>query len=351
MIKANALPTLIGSFPGSDYQKAMDLIFKYTPEIPCWPQLPAFPHEGMLIQFSHGLPGFDPEKLVIDPTSPGFEEEMLAFYEEYMAVKEGGKPLSESLFVIKETEAKGLYLLKENFKSKENAFAVKGQITGPFTLATGLKTPEGKAAFYDPTLRDIIVKMVAMKAAYQAEFLKELGMPVIIFLDEPALSGFGSSAFVGVSREEILAALSEVALEIKEREGLVGVHVCANTEWDLLIEAGLDVLNFDAFDYLDRFLLFAEDLKNFIAEGKVIAWGIVPTLKPEVLANIEADELVGKLDSSIEELAQKAQLDYQEILRHSLITPSCGMGTLPENLVEKALSLLKETSATLRAKL
>ncbi|OAG27901.1 uroporphyrinogen decarboxylase/cobalamine-independent methonine synthase family protein [Thermodesulfatator autotrophicus] len=347
MFKGKLLPTLIGSFPGKNHETVVDLILKYCPEIPCWPQLPAYPQEGMLIQFSRGLPGFQPENLTIDPTSEDFEPQMLQFYEEYLAVKEGGRPVLESAFALTPEEARGLFLLKEKLGDLK-PLAVKGQVTGPFTLATGLKTPDGKACFYDSTLRDIITKQVALKAAFQVEFLKDLGVPVIIFLDEPALAGFGSSSFVGVSREEVLTVLGEVTDEIKARGGIAGVHVCANTEWDLLVEAGIDILNFDAFDYLDRFMLYSQDISKHITNGGNVAWGIVPTLKPEALKESTAESLARQLESAFDKLRKEGNLSQEQIVEQGLITPSCGMGTLPENLVEKALSLLREISSVLK---
>ena len=339
-----AHPTLIGSFPGKDYQWALDLIFQYCPEIPSWPQLPAYPAEGMLVQFSRGLPGFQPENLILDQEAPDFEAQMLAFYEEYLAVKEGAKDIEETRFALREDEARGFFLFCERLKGlTQRPYAVKGQVTGPFTLATGLKTKEGKAVFYDETLRDLVTKIVALKAVFQVKRLKAFGAPVIIFLDEPALAGFGSSSFVGVSREEVVMILREVAQEIRAVGGLVGAHVCANTEWDLLIEAGLELLNFDAFDYLDRFLLYRKPLKDFVQKGGNIAWGIVPTLKPEALRTVRAGELVKRLKEAFECLKEEG-LSLNETLNSSLITPSCGMGTLPQDLVPRALSLLREVS-------
>ncbi len=341
-------PILIGSFPGRDHEEALSLILKYTPEIPCWPQLPDLPEEGMLVQFSRGLPGFDARNLIIDPERPDFEEEQLKFYEEYLKIKEGKKTLSESFFAIKKEEAPGLFLLDQKIATlPSRPYALKGQITGPFTLATGLKTPDGRAPFYDESLRDLITKLVALKAAFQVHFFKKHGLPVIIFLDEPALAGFGSSSFVGVSREEVIAVLQEVATEIEAAGGIPGAHVCANTEWDLLIESGLKILNFDAFDYLDRFLLYEKDISSFLSSGGNVAWGIVPTLKMEALKETTAEELIGRLNQAFERLS-KFNLSRKKILRQSLLTPSCGMGTLKEELVLKALSLLRQITESFR---
>jgi hypothetical protein len=51
------LATGIGSLPHQDADKALDLIFKYTPQVPFWPQLPKRDaREGMTAQFMERLP-------------------------------------------------------------------------------------------------------------------------------------------------------------------------------------------------------------------------------------------------------------------------------------------------------
>lgn len=339
-------PTLIGSFPFTEHREAVRLVLEYTPEIPCWPQLPAR-GEGMLVQFSSGLPGFDPEKLVVDPGRDDFEEERLRFYEEYLSVTEGGEALEETRFFPAPDEVPGLYVLLEAVSGGPSPLALKGQITGPFTLATGLKTPDGRALFYDPELRDLVIKLVALKARAQAEFLGKAGRPVVVFLDEPALSGFGSSAFVGVSREEVLSALSEVISEIRRAGALVGIHVCGNTDWSLLTESPIQIVNFDAYDFSEKFIAYDRELKEFIKKGGRVAWGLVPTLRREDLERVSPGDLLRKFESLVEELSSRTGLSPGEILRASLFTPSCGMGTLSPELVRKALSDLRSLSEAL----
>jgi hypothetical protein len=104
---------------------------------------------------------------------------------------------------------------------------------------------------------------------------------VIIFIDEPALAGFGSSELISISKEEILACLREVVDAIHTDGGLAGIHVCANTDWSLVLESGADIVNFDAYAYFDRFILYGDPIREFLAAGGMLAWGIVPTLEPE----------------------------------------------------------------------
>ena len=78
--------TFIGSLPLSDVQRAVDLVLAHAPRVPVWPQLPAYPQESFVAQFAAGLPGYggNPSRVALDTEAPGFEAELLTFYENYM---------------------------------------------------------------------------------------------------------------------------------------------------------------------------------------------------------------------------------------------------------------------------
>ena len=100
--EANSLPVLIGSVPHRNHNEAVQMIFEYTDQIPLWPQLPFYPEEGMLLQFLPGLPGITRrgDKIFIDSSGPGFADDFLSFFEEYLGVSEGASDLEESRFVM-----------------------------------------------------------------------------------------------------------------------------------------------------------------------------------------------------------------------------------------------------------
>ncbi|MDH3393896.1 MAG: hypothetical protein OEL66_07805, partial [Desulfobulbaceae bacterium] len=252
--KAGGLPTLIGSLPVPDHQQGLEMIFAHTPDIPLWPQLPGNPLEGMMRQFIEGMPGVidGDDRTVFDTETDNFETDLLAFFEEYLAVTEDPDKLANSRFAVSEERGGGLYRLKEAIADKSGVKAVKGQITGPFTLLTGLKDINNRLGYYDPTIREMAVKALAAKAAWQVRFLRESGLPAIVFIDEPALAGLGSSSFISISLDEIGQDLSEVIEAIQQAGGYAGIHVCANTDWEFLLSLNLDVLSFDAHGYFDR---------------------------------------------------------------------------------------------------
>lgn len=348
--KPNMLPTLIGSLPVLDHDQALRMIVDSTPEIPLWAQLPGHPEEGMMVQFLEGLPGLarEPDRTFIDGAAPGFEEDLLAFYEDYLSASEGQKVLPDSRFALNRKAAPGFFHFVEALGTlSPPPVALKGQITGPVTLATGIKDQDGRALFYDERLRDLIVKIVAMKARYQAEVLADFGYPVMVFIDEPGLAGFGTSEFMSISKQDVQNVLGEVIDAIHVGGALAGVHVCANTDWSLVLDSSADILSFDAYDYFDRLALYQESLTNFIQQERILAWGIVPTSDPSKIKAETPDSLTDKLRSQINRI-EGFGIQRDQILAQSLVTPACGTGSLTVDLTRKVLEMTREVSASLR---
>jgi len=348
--KGNALAVLIGSLPIADHDQAIRMVFKYTPEIPLWVQLPAYPEEGMMVQFLPGIPGVvrNQERVFIDTSRSTFEDDLLKFYEDYLAITEGGLPLDGTRFVLTQETARGFLALLDVMKSPPRLpMALKGQITGPVTLATGLTDQHRRALFYDDQLLDVMVKTLAMKARWQVEKLSQWGIPAIIFIDEPGLAGFGTSAFISISREDVSRVLSEVIDAIHQAGGLAGVHVCANTDWSLILDSGADILSFDAYGFFDRLALYEASLKTFFDQGRILAWGVVPTSSSQDIARETAPSLVAKWESQASRL-ETLGIERTKILAQSLMTPSCGTGSLTPDQAIKVLEMTREVSQTLR---
>jgi methionine synthase II (cobalamin-independent) len=201
--------------------------------------------------------------------------------------------------------------------------------------------------FYDPQLRDAVVKLLALKARWQARRLSAFGAPVILSIDEPVLAGFGSSEFISVGREDVAASLAEVIDAVHQEGGLAAVHVCANTDWSLILGSSADVVSFDAYAYFDRFLLYRDEIRAFLESGRLLAWGIVPTLSPEELSRATADTLEIRLKDGFEQLGSLG-FPPARLLAQSFVTPACGMGSLSRELAMKALRLTREVSDRLQ---
>jgi hypothetical protein len=152
---------------------------------------------------------------------------------------------------------------------------------------------------------------------------------------------------VSVTRADVIERLGEVIEAVHAEGALAGVHCCGNTEWPLVMDAGADIVNFDAFDYGETMLLYPAAVKRHIEAGKALAFGIVPTNSAKVREQT-AETLVAKFSSLVERLAQATGLDRETILRQALITPACGTGSLPVADAELVFTLLRQTSEALR---
>jgi len=340
----------LGSLPHTDVVKGTALSLTATPEIPAWVQFPRLhPKEAMIVQFTEGMGGLREEggRTFFDTKAPGFEEELLGFYEGYLAFQEG-KDEALAAFALSSEYAAGFpEFLRQLHKHPTPLVAVKGQVTGPFTLGTNLIDQDRRLSYYDERLRDMVVKSVALKAAWQIRELTPFCQRVMIFIDEPGLLAFGSSTFTAISRQDVLGDLNQVASAIHAEGALAGVHCEANTDWSLLMEAELEILHFDAYDHFRVMTLYPEELAAFLERGGILGWGIVPTLDTDAAATETMESLEAKFEEQVAELERRGH-EREVLLSQTLLAPSCGMGTLSEELAERALGLLKELSGRLR---
>jgi hypothetical protein len=109
----------------------------------------------------------------------------------------------------------------------------------------------------------------------------------------------------------------------------------------MIIETGPDIVNFDACGYLDFFLLYPQEIKDFINDGGAIAWGIVPTM--DFTGEESTEDLFLKLEEGIHRVHEWG-LDSASLLGSSILTPSCGMGTMDQASADRALGLLSMLS-------
>lgn len=334
----------IGSLPYTELEPALEIIATCLPEVPFWPQLPNRSFwEGMYVQYGEGLPGAEVDekhgRFFVDSGRPGFAEELTAFYEAVMA-----KNLD--YFAISRERASGLIeglpVLSRRYAVRQ-PFLVKGQVTGPVSFGLGVTDRSKKSIIYDPTMVEVMVRHLNMKARWQEAFLQHCfpGLPTLTFFDEPYMVSFGT-AFCTLSRERVQALLKEVGAGL---EGLVGVHCCGNTDWSLLLEIGVDLLNFDAYEYGDNLLLYEKELAVFLRNGGYLAWGVVPT--SAAIDDEDAASLFLLLKQQLERLGGSG-IPLETVLQRSFISPSCGAGSLTPQRALKVFEVTLELSQKLR---
>lgn len=349
------LATGIGSLPHKEPDEAIKLIKNSFPEIPHWFQLPSqSTDEGLVTQFISPLIKLGLVKKesgrtpFIDTLQHDWLDKITDFYNLYLEILDGNNNTPE-LFAFPRESAKGFYAFLTELAGGgfKEAKYIKGQVTGPITLGLQLPDQDRKASYYDKQLRDIVVKNVALQAYWQAKILGKYDIPVIIFIDEPGLYAYGQSTHITLNNEEIKQELNEVIKSIHQAGAKAGIHICASTDWKIILETDVDILNFDAFEYFTSLSVYPDSLKKFYQREGILAWGIVPT--SEHALRLTFADLVQMFEKQIDMLVRKG-LDRETLLKQAMITPTCGVGSVSKEVAEKVYNLTNYLSTFLRDK-
>src|SRR4030042_173697 len=186
----NCLPTIIGSMPHTDPQKACALVTRYLKDIPAWPQLPRKSFlENMYVQYSEGFPGavVEGNRIYID-TAKDYTKTLEALYQAYLEN-------NPEKYAFSREYAAGYYAFLE--QPGLHPMAVKGHVTGPLSWGLTVTDENKRSILYHEVLGDAVPKLLKLKAAWQENELKKISKNTIMFVDEPYMASYGSSVAAG----------------------------------------------------------------------------------------------------------------------------------------------------------
>lgn len=339
----------IGSLPHKDIKTAMEVVKQDFDKVPFFPQLANYSrHEDMMAQFLEGFPTYKSDTdFCVDCESEEFcfaLEEFFSDYEEI--ISDINSPKLEKYCIS--PKASSTFSEFEKIISHTKPEFAKGQITGAFTLSGVLTDNNSKLFVFDETLRDIVVKHLSLKALWEIKHIKNAnnGTTPIIFMDEPSISQVGTSAYLTINENDIISMIGEISDVIKSAGGMSAIHCCGKCDWRIPINAGVDIINFDAYSFMDNFLAYGEEISQFLNNRCKIAWGLVPTLSADILEDLTINELVQKFEYGVKNLT-KFGIDEKLIIENSLITSSCGAGSLSVEYANKAMDMIKELAQEL----
>lgn len=333
--KPKGLATAIGSMPHLDPREACSIVLANLKDIPVWPQLPnrSF-NENMYAQYSEGLPGavVTGDRIYVD-RSGDLSTPLQKLYAAYL-----DNDIDQ--FAIGPDYAAGLHAFLKT--QLPNVQAVKGQLTGPISFGLLVTDVDRRPILYDETLADAVARHLRLKAAWLERELHKISPRTIIFIDEPYLTSLGS-AFVPLANDTVVRLINET---LGGLNGLKGIHCCGNTDWPVLMNTDIDILNFDAYNYGESLALYPAELKAFLDRGGIIAWGIVPS-EEKHLQRESLPRLVERLEKLMQLLSQKS-ISHDKLVEQSLITPSCGLASISPAAAISALELTAGVSRELR---
>ena len=352
--EARCSTTAMGIMPHRDVEQALELALSL--DIPFWPQLPKVSlYEDMYVQASQNFPGiaidFDKERLIFNTAR--FEQEL----DEYFVKMD----VPEAFTLTAEYSA-----VFHKFLSREvqGYKAVRGQVIGPVSFGFKVLDENLKPIIYNDAARTILFDFIQKKANIQYQELKERNPNAFVWLDEPGL-GY---VFSGLSGYNEQLAKEDYHNFVEGLEGPKGLHLCAEVNLPYLLELGVEILSFDAYqiEFMPR--EYAGSVAEFIKNGGIISWGIIPT-ESTVLATQTPETLAATLSDYWEVISESTDLSLNQIAMQALVAPArcclsdtgqgntigktageCPILSTEEGLVEKAFAFLPELSHILRDK-
>ncbi len=178
--------------------------------------------------------------------------------------------------------------------------------------------------------------------------------------------------FSGLSGYNDVQAKKEYKDFLEGIEGRRALHLCANVNLPYLLELGIEIISFDAYQIEFMPKEYASAVAKFLRGGGVISWGIVPT-DLSGLSQETPEMLARRLSTYWEVVSKSSGLSLKQIAEQALVAPArcclknigqvgavedtrgAKVGDVPisnveERLVEKAFDYLRTLSGILRDK-
>jgi hypothetical protein len=287
--------TGIGSLPHDDTATAVAFVLDRLPGLPAAPSLPSTdPRQGLLAEGLWGIDGVtvgdDGGYTVdarLDPATPVADERL------------EGPPWAATRAFLAAVAGR--------------TEPIKLQLPGPITIGRALAgdgvEPERAYAVAGAAVSQRAQQLVRLARASVPE------APIVVFLDEPGLTG--GMPFLAVPVERVIDLVSG-ALAAIEADAITGIHCCGETDWRIPLQAGPQILSLPATTEIAP---YTGALASFVERGGWLAWGAVPTDGPR-------SGTVGRLWRTVAsrwcELVQ-AGCDPVRLRHHTLLTPECGL--------------------------
>ena len=336
MLPGKALTTAMGILPHKNLPEAQKLALSL--DIPFWPQLPRFRfREDMYAQFSEHFPGIiiDEEKAVLRFSHDRFAQE----FDEYLEASSN----PDHFALSEESSAAFTSFLAQDLSSYP---MIHGQTIGPISFGLKITDEAKKPIIYNDFVRETLYDFLVHKISWQYEALKQVHPNPFVWLDEPGLEMIFNS-FSAYTSE---LAQVEYSAFISKLPGPKGVHLCGNPDWAFLLNSGIDIISVDAFTYGHIFVHYIEEVKEFLRAGKIISWGITPTLTDEL--NLETAKTLTDRLLELWKFLSKHGIDDALIYDRSWLAPSrcCLVNRNGTASIEQSYALLGEISQNLRTR-
>ena len=334
-VETRCLP--VGALPYDNLNHATAMMAKLFSQNPYIALLPNMSDtETLENRIFNNIPGveYNNGKLVLSAGTPEHEAGIAAL--DKACKSPNLKHLESFSFEAKFLE-KYFHMIKK-FNSK-NAYV---NILGPFTVSQMLTSKAEEQSIADKKYRKLFAEAVCVKGLWAIEKIKQAcssTAPVVI-LEEPMLNQLGAvkRQNPGITAELVTNLFSNTVETLKNAGAAVGVQCMGKCDWSVPINAGVDIISFDAYNNPNNLTIIPDILTEYLKNGGMINWGIVPVVSDSVVKDLTVDYLYKRLSSTIEGVILSG-VPAGLLYKSALVSVNGDMDKLPVMFSEKALIL------------
>ena len=334
-IASRCLP--LGALPYENIESATKMIAKLFDKLPYIALFPKIEKEdSVLKQTLENIPGieFKSKRIYLKAGTKAYTEGLLQLDKAFNSPsKENLEPYAINSHFFE----KYLQIIKK-FKSP-NAVV---NLTGRFTISQLLNSAAEEQMLADKSFRKLFIQSVCIKALWAIEQIKAVSpttVPIII-LEEPMLGQLGN---IKRENEEVTVDLvtnmfAKVIEKIKAEGAIVGIQCMEKCDWKIPINAGIDLISFDAYNNPNNLCIIPEKVTEFLERGGKINWGIVPVMTESIIKSSNIDFVFNRFTSTLESLIL-AGVSARLVYNSALVSIQGDVDKLPIIFAEKAIIL------------
>ena len=332
----------IGSLAYNNIEPATMMMAKLFEQMPSLAFLPNIdPEDNINNRTFTGIPGIKAKenKLVLRISSNAYKQALVKLDKAY------NNPTLENLapYAIEAPYLDKFLKFIKKFKSAQACI----NLLGPFTIAQRLMLDAEEHTLADKNFRKHFIQSVCVKALWAIEKIKEISpkTQVIVILEEPFLGRLGTLKRENeeITEELITHLFTRVIDKLHSAGALVAIHSTEKCDWQVPINAGADIISFDAYNNPNNLSIIPEQVTEFISRGGKINWAIVPTTSETVVKGLNIEYLKRRLIATFEGLIN-AGVPAKLVYNSAIVSTQGDVAQLPIIFGEKAIMLAVELS-------
>lgn len=331
--RIRSIPT--GDLPYTDDKSATRMMVKLFEEIPFLANLPnASPDDSIVKRTLMNTPGvhFSDKKIIFDDDEIHLKQKLVAFDSAFNSPT----PISLDRYGFDTSFLAKYYQIIERIKPAETVI----NLLGPVTISQWMVNKAGTQLLSDKHYRKIIIQAISIKALWLIHKLRVVSPDTkpLFLLEEPLLYKVGNLKRENeeVTQDLIVNMLVKIVEKIHDFGGLVGVQCFEKCDWKIPIDAGVDLISFDAYNNPNNLNIIPDKVNEFLAKGGRINWAIVPVMNENIVKTTSVDYIYDRLIKTMEGLiiaGTTAKLVYNR----ATVSVQGNLTQLPLFFAEKAL--------------